>query len=346
METLKVMDYQEVLAAFRALSLRQQGQMIAEITEKPQKPDYVSLRRTQLMNKQIGCPHCQSHSYVRFGKDKGSARYRCKSCKRTFTEHTGTWMAGLHRKELVNQYIELMHQGKSLDKIKNELHINKKTAFDWRHKILASIEDSQQSKFSGIVESDETFFLQSDKGKRKGLDRPARKRGGHSSSRGISKDQVAVIVTADRKGALDMTVATMGRISKKDIKKAIGNRIEKDAVLCSDGHVSYKGFAKDKHLELVVLRADLKQFVKKGVYHIQNVNSLHNRVKKWIDSTFWGVSTKYLQNYLSWYRVQETLKNSARPVEDFVRCSIIDGQAKERFRSISENYRVLIATHL
>ena len=107
------------------------------------------------------------------------------------------------RKELVNEYIELMHQGKSLDKIKNELHINKKTAFDWRHKILASIEDIQQSKFSGIIESDETFFLQSDKGKRKGLERTARKRGGHSSSRGISNDQVAVITTADRKGALD-----------------------------------------------------------------------------------------------------------------------------------------------
>ena len=293
------MNYQEILAAFRALPLLQQGQLILEITETPQKPDYVSLRKTQLINKQVGCPYCKSHGYIRYGKDKGSARYKCKNCKRTFTEHTGTWLAGLHKKELVNEYIELMHQGKSLDKIKQELRINKKTAFDWRHKILASIEDSQQSKFTGIVESDETFFLQSDKGKRKGLDRTARKRGGHSSSRGISNDQVAVITTADRKGALDLTVATMGRISKLDIEKAIGNRIEKDAILCADSHVSYKGFAKDNQLELVVLRADLKQFVKKGVYHIQNVNSLHSRVKKWIDSVFWGVSTKYLQNYLN-----------------------------------------------
>ena len=340
------MNYQEILAAFRALPLLQQGQLILEITEKPKKPDYVSLRKTQLINKQVGCPYCKSPGYIRYGKDKGSARYKCKNCKRTFTEHTGTWLAGLHKKELVNEYIELMHQGKSLDKIKQELRINKKTAFDWRHKILASIEDSQQSKFTGIVESDETFFLQSDKGKRKGLDRTARKRGGHSSSRGISNDQVAVITTADRKGALDLTVATMGRISKLDIEKAIGNRIEKDAILCADGHVSYKGFAKDNQLELVVLRADLKQFFKKGVYHIKNVNSLHSRVKKWIDSVFWGVSTKYLQNYLNWYRVQETLKNSAHPVEEFVKCSIVDGQAKERFRSISENYRMLIATHL
>jgi len=339
------MDYQEVLTAIRSLPLSQQGKLIAELTGKPNMPDYISHRREQLINKQIGCPNCKSHNYIRYGKDKGSVRFKCKECKRTFTEHTGTWLAGIHKKALVNDYLELMHQEKSLDKIKKALCIHKKTAFDWRHKILSSLEESQKSNFNGIVESDETFFLQSDKG-RKGLDRISRKRGGHSSSRGISNDQVAVIVTTDRKGSMDMKVATLGRISKADIDKAIGNRIDKESILCTDGHVSYKGFANDNQLELVVLRADLKQYVKKGIYHIQNVNSLHNRIKKWIDSTFWGVSTKYLQNYLNWYRVQESLKNSIRPVEELIKCSTVDMLAKERFRTIDGNYRMLIATQL
>lgn len=337
------MDYQEILSAIRALPLLQQGQLIVELTGKSKTPDYISLRREQLMNKQIGCPHCNGHNYYRYGKDKGSIRFKCKECKRTFTEHTGTWLAGIHKKELVNDYIELMHQEKSLDKIKKELGINKKTAFDWRHKILSSLEEPKNDNFNGIVESDETFFLQSDKG-RKGLDRIPRKRGGKSSSRGISDDQVAVIVTADRKGAMDMKVVTMGRISKKDIEKAIGHRIDKGSILCTDGHVSYKGFAKDNQLSLVVLRADLKQHVKKGIYHIQNVNSLHNRVKKWIDSTFWGVSTKYLQNYLNWYRIQETFKNSLQPAVELVKCSTIDMRSKEKYRTITENYYTLITT--
>jgi transposase-like protein len=339
------MEYQDVLAAIRSLPLNQQGQLIVELTGKPQAPDYISLRREQLINKQIGCPHCKSHIYYRYGKDKGSTRFKCKECKRTFTEHTGTWLAGIHKKELVNDYLEMMHQEKSLDKIKAELGINKKTAFDWRHKILSSLEDAQKVNFNGIVESDETFFLQSDKG-RKGLDRISRKRGGCSSTRGISDDQVAVIVTADRKGAIDMKVATLGRISKIDIENAIGQRIEKDSILCTDGHVSYKGFAKDNQLSLVVLRTDLKQHVKKGIYHIQNVNSLHNRVKKWIDSTFWGVSTKYLQNYLNWYRIQETYKNSLCPAVELVKCSTIDMQSKKRFRNIAGNYQTLITTQL
>ena len=292
------MDYHQILSAIKALPSDDQTRLIIELTGKSSSQNFLSFRGDQLINKQVGCPHCSSLKYYRYGKDKGSLRFKCKDCKRTFTEHTGTWVAGIHKKKLINDYLELMHQEKSLDKIKNTLSINKKTAFDWRHKILSSLEDVQKDTFNGIVESDETFFLQSNKGKKQDL-RKARKRGGTSSSRGISNDQVAVIATSDRKGTVDMKVATLGRIKKADIENAIGERIAKDSILCTDGHVSYKGFAKDKQLSLIVLRSDLKQYVKNGIYHIQNVNSLHNRVKKWIDSTFWGVSTKYLQNYLN-----------------------------------------------
>ena len=59
----------------------------------------------------------------------------------------------------------------------------------------------------------------------------------------------------------------------------------------------YSSFAIDKKLEHHPLRADLKQRVKDKIYHIQHVNATHKRVKKWIDERFWGVSTKYLQQY-------------------------------------------------
>jgi transposase-like protein len=337
------MDYKEILSAIRALPSNQRSKLISELTDNASPTDYLTFRRIQLENKQVGCPHCESHKFYKFGKDKGSQRFKCKACNRTFTEHTGTWLAGLHKKELVNDYLELMHQSKSLDKIKVALSINKKTAFDWRHKILSSLEEVEKGNFKGIVESDETFFLKSDKGKRQ-LPGEGRKRGGSSSKRGISKEQVAVIVTSDRKGGIDMNVATLGRIGKVHIENAIGGRIEKESILCADGHVSYKGFAKDNQLSLVVLRADLKQYVKNGVYHIQNVNSLHNRIKKWIDSTFWGVSTKYLQNYLNWYRVQQALKNSIHPVEEIAKHATIDLLARNRFKSIEEKYQTLIAS--
>ena len=57
------------------------------------------------------------------------------------------------------------------------------------------------------------------------------KKGGKSSKRGVSNDQVAVIVTQDRKSMLNLSVATLGRIRKIDIKNAIGNRIKKGSTI-------------------------------------------------------------------------------------------------------------------
>ncbi len=198
----------------RLVLLKELEQLSSPISTLPKSQES---RRNILNNKMGCCAHCGHTKYVKFGIDKGSQRYKCKSCKRSFTEYTGTWMVGLQRKDKIDDYLALMHQEKSLDKIKEALSINKKTAFDWRHKILASLSENDKDDFTGITESDETFFLNSEKG-RLVAHRESRKRGGNSKTRGISNDQVAVIVTQDRKSVLDLTVATMGRLKKVDIE--------------------------------------------------------------------------------------------------------------------------------
>ena len=58
--------------------------------------------------------------------------------------------------------------------------INLKTAFYWRHKILkvlSNINDDNNNKLDGIIEVDETFFEESQKGARQVKGRDARKRG-------------------------------------------------------------------------------------------------------------------------------------------------------------------------
>jgi len=229
-----------------------------------------------------------------------------------------------------------MRQGKSLDKIKEELRINKKTAFDWRHKINASIADIENKSFSGITESDETFFLQSGKGS-KNLERKARKRGKSVKKKGITDKQVAVIVSADRKNTMGFKVACLGRITKDDITQAIGNKVEQSTVLCTDGHVSYKGFALDNSIEHHVLRADLKQYVKQSKYHIQHVNSMHSRMKNWIDKQLLGVSTKYLQNYMNWFHIKEKYTESEF-IERIIQLSIGNTGAIKDYRDIGKRY--------
>ena len=342
------MDLQEIkhslshLSSIERLELQKELELLSDAMITVPKSQ--TSRRNILDNKQGCCPHCKHLKYVKFGIDKGSQRYKCKSCRRSFTEYTGTWMAGLQRKDKIDDYLVLMLQEKSLDKIKVALSINKKTAFDWRHKILASLSENDKDDFTGITESDETFFLSSKKGIPV-TDRKARKRGGKSKKRGVSNDQVAVIVTQDRKSGLDLTVATMGRLKKVDIEKAIGNRISPNqTILCSDAHVSYKGFAIDNKIEHHALKAIIKQRVKNKVYHIQHVNSTHNRVKKWIDNTFWGVSTKYLQQYLNWYRVKEKIKNSNNKLNVFVAKTSEDINAYQNYQNIELRYEKLIST--
>ena len=302
------MTFDEILSAARSLSETGRQSLITALSTCNHCEAVVpeSSRLLSLIEKRGHCPLCGSSRYYRFGKDKGTQRFRCRDCGRAFTEYTGTWQQQLHKKGLVSAYMRLMAGQKSPDKISAALHINKNTAFDRRHKILRSPRQDEGSSFSGITESDGTFFDKSDKGCRHLRHKP-RKRGGGDKGKGISKRKATVIVTADRKNDLNMTFCGYGRLTKAEISESLHTPLPQGTVLCSDGHVSYKGYAMDNHLEHVVIRGDLGQHVKRGVFHIQHVNSIHSRLKKWINSTFWGVATKYMQDYLNRFKVKETV---------------------------------------
>ena len=51
----------------------------------------------------------------------------------------------------------------------------------------------------------------------------------------------------------------------------------------------------------------------KGLYHIQNVNSYHGRLKGWIQR-FNGIATKYLDNYLAWFQILESIQHQNNKV--------------------------------
>ncbi|CAH0344765.1 hypothetical protein BCI9360_01031 [Bacillus sp. CECT 9360] len=80
-------------------------------------------------------------------------------------------------------------------------------------------------QFEGIVEVDETYFLYSQKGQRGISGRKPRKRGGSSKNRGISQEQVCVLVARDRTKATVSKVACMGRIVKTKVEEMIGAKL-------------------------------------------------------------------------------------------------------------------------
>ena len=72
---------------------------------------------------------------------------------------------------------------------------------------------------------------------------------GKSKHRGISHEQVCVLVARDRTKATVSKVACMGRIVKTKVDNMIGSKLTSDNVLVTDAWRAYKTYAKEKGLE-------------------------------------------------------------------------------------------------
>lgn len=282
------------------------------------------------------CPHCQSHLIVANGKNKGVQRFRCKECKKNFSENSGTSIANLKKGHLWKTYIKHMFEGYSIAKCAKLTGISIQTSFDWRHKVLSSLQSLSPEKFDGISESDDIFFNYSEKGS-KSLTRKPRKRGNHGIKQGVSEDKVAVILTCDRKNNKDFQVAKRGRIRKVDIEKALSGKLNKKSILCTDSHRSYTAFAKSEGIEHQKIHARKKQYVKDKIYHVQNANQTAGALKQWM-SGFNGVSTKYLQNYLCWFMVLEQVKGKTDKVKEFALAALVSTNAWALFKSLPLNH--------
>lgn len=201
----------------------------------------------------------------------------------------------------------MMVNGCSLRAIAKELKIHLSTAFYWRHKVLFALQSLGHQKLSGTIESDETFFLERDKGKKNLIHRKPRKRGGSASKRGISKEQICVGVAHDRSGQILSEVAGRGRITAIEIDTVLGDYLDNTAFLFTDTATNYKKFAAMKGIKHEAINARNKEYVRQKIYHIQHVNSYHRRLKDWM-VRFNGVAIKYLNGYLIWHRFLELKK--------------------------------------
>ncbi len=261
---------------------------------------------------------------VRFGAYNGRQRYRCKCCRKTFKDTTNTV---LYRNRKGNEWItfvDCMLKGYSLRKSAEVVGVTWVTLFYWRHKLLNALKQLDFEQFEGIVEVDETYFLYSQKGQRGITSRKPRKRGGKSQHRGISYEQVCVLVARDRRKATVSKVACLGRVVKTMVDALIGSKLNSGNVLVTDAWRAYSTYAKEKGLEHYRIKSNNGNHVIKGLYHIQNVNGWHSRLKRWIDR-FKGVATKYLDNYLAWFLFMDSRsnENTKHNIKDFLLSSFV-----------------------
>lgn len=300
-------QYQRRLEDVDALSDGQREEVRAILSGRSCEAEVITALEMRVLADRR-CPHCQHLGAMCRGRANGLRRFHCGGCGKTFNALTGTPLAYLHHKDRWFDFAQSLSARETVRKSAASCRLAKSTAFRWRHRFLKAIK-TDAALLSGVVEADETYVLESQKGSRAWQpaaaggastdkpSRPARKRGGRASKRGLSREQVAVLVAVDRSGAT--ISAILPSVTKDAIARVLAPVIAKDALLVTDSATFYPGCARQLGISHQALKPG--EHVR-GALHIQTVNSRHERLKDML-RRHRGVATKYLGSYLKWFHL-------------------------------------------
>jgi len=258
------------------LTLEQRAVVAMRLQETPPEPalnplDQIAARRIA----HCGCPHCGSHSLVRWGRANGSPRWRCSECKRTFNGLTNTPIARLRKKERWFDQARAMIDGMSLENAAALCGVHATTAFRWRHRFLRAPAADKPQAFSGSIEATVLFLRESYKG---------------SPDEIPKRDWIPILFARDMTGAT--TDAVLTKISFSQIRDALQAAMTGDncLILCDD-LLAYQSTPTDLGALPPGVRAN-------------NALGYRGRFQKWM-RRFHGVATKNLPQYLGWRRALE-----------------------------------------
>jgi transposase-like protein len=246
------------------------------------------------------CPRCGCPRVHRCGQASGLQRFRCLGCGRSYNALTGTPLARLRKKEHWLAYLQCMLESRTVREAARVVGVHRTTSFRWRHRFVQGAMRDRPAILSAIVEADETYRLESQKGSRN-MTRKPRKRGGVAKKRGISRELDCLLVARDRSGqTLDFHTGR-GQVTVTQLHACLKPVLPADVLLITDSALSYRHFARQAGIMHETVNTK-KGGRARGAIHIQNVNAWHSRFKSWL-VRFRGVASRYLINYSGWQRL-------------------------------------------
>lgn len=236
----------------------------------------------------IACVSCGSVNVSKNGKRYGKQSYLCKDCGRSFFETSGSALSWSHMSPVVwKQVISDTVNGVSIDNTAEDLDLSHDCVFHMRHKILKRLEDeflSAQTSMDGTYDADETYVLESVKGRKipAGYHRKARKHGAKASKAGISNEYICVCTSInDDKDCMAVSV-NRAAPGKEEIELVFGEKVCSDTLLLCDGNTNYDV------LEEKCTVAHTKR--------VNKANGFHSFIKGRL-LEYRGVATTYLNRY-------------------------------------------------
>lgn len=254
----------------------------------------------------IVCPHCDHSRIHRWGSFGWRRRYRCLGCRRTFSDFTGTPLAYLKRIELWPRFCLLSLQVPTVRDAARRLGIHVTTSFRWRHRLLSGLLRTESAELGGRVSVSLKWFPRSEKGSRT-LSRPARR----TAFRGYFSHECDAewVVFASADDGQSFAKAIGRRLpTPRSVQWALTSHVVSGSTLLS--RPNHRGIIDQAASRL---GCDFEREVaRRGHERVLTPTSarLHVlRLMRWL-RRFFGVATRYLENYLVWFRLMELV---ARP---------------------------------
>ena len=321
-------------------------------------PDFIT-------EKDMICQDCGSTFFVKNGTyqrktdNKIVQRYLCKKCRSTQFPDVNTSLYNLKLKYKWLDFVYLM-----LDKenpasavyMSKALNFSESTGFRWRHRFLSSLNKILPLSVAEEVELDEVYFRFNVKGtigKEKfdeylGPDNP----GNIESELRIKekvmqkeKYQTIFLCSHNRQGDFDFSpikIQKKGIVSQSDLERVMKDLDLSGKTVLTDKEPSMIScLKKDKTINHLTFRSsDIKKGVLKDAnVHNNNINSVMAKVGLWF-KCFRGVSTKYLENYLKWFRFKTLFKSLK--FKEMVKYSLFDKESYPRFMNLFKTYEEFV----
>ena len=270
----------------------------------------------------LKCPKCGHSELNKNGKTYGRQRYICKKCRRTFDERSLSPLSNTKLSlEKWLKYCQFMIEGGTIRMCAEEVGVSVPTAFFMRHKILDVINVSlKYETLEGIVETDACYINESFKGSPiykqfdekyfKTFDKSRvsclgvhfnRTPGMIPSYNNIKESQICINTAIDKKGHILTRIVdndfgkSNNKIKSKDMVSFFEGKVEKDVTLCVYSW-KYREVARKLNLKLVKVFGQYNP-----IYNVKRVFKYNRELREWMRN-FNGIATKYLNNYLMWFK--------------------------------------------
>ncbi len=258
------------------------------------------------------CPHCKCKDIWKYGVEGGKQRYKCKNkeCGRTFRYTTLSPM--YNSKKGINKWIEYMRcmvMGLTLMISSEIVGINIATAFYWRHKIMDGLRTNMGvGNIGGNVEIGHMLVMESTKGKKRWIYDFPRRCGTKNKYRGLFDEPKYhpvfkghrvnyILCGLDKSGNMMAELTDIRQMNPKILSIMFDGRIDRGSVVSTEGNRHYHTYVKKSGLKLG--RENTGDDCKD--YNIRALMRMKKEIRTWI-TRFKGVSSKYMNNYLYWYR--------------------------------------------